>query len=212
MNILLADDHKLFRDGLKKQVKQFKKFSKIYQAKNGQQVLKILKKIKVELVFLSLNMSGMKGISTLKKIVKHKNNIKIIIIAEHYDIKHIKPVLQLNIKVILDKVSIHKELNGAIQAANKNQMYYSFFIKNTINEILNGKKKSHTTIFPQLTNMEKKLLPLFTDGYSNKQIAKKHSLSPYTIEEHRKNIFKKFKVNKIAQLVKKATLYQFIDN
>jgi len=212
LTILLADDHELLLDGLQLIIEKNIATKKIFRAKNGIEVLDIVKKNKIDILISDIDMPELDGIKTAMKLIETHKSLKIIFLTSFYDIKHIKPLLKLNIKVILDKENIKKEINGAIEAILTGETYYTALIKETVNDILTGKRKTNNrTAIPNLTKREQGLFKYFAKGLTNKEIAKEISLSPATIDSHRTNIYLKFEVNNAAKLIIKALEYGLIE-
>lgn len=212
LNILLADDHDYFLDGLQTDIEKIKNINKIFRAKNGYEILEIVEKNKIDILISDIQMPKLDGIKTAIKLREINKPLKIIILTSYYEIQYIKPLLKLDIKVILDKENVKNEILEAINAILKDEMYYTALIKETVNDILKGKRKTiKKTAIPSLTRREKELFPYFAKGLSNKEIAKEVSLSPATIDSHRTNIYFKFGVHSAAELIAKALEYGLIE-
>jgi len=213
INILLADDHDYFLDGLQPDIEKIKNINKIFRANNGYEILKIVENNKIDILISDIEMPELDGIKTAMKLRKTNKTLKIIFLTSYYDIQHIKPLLKLDIKVILDKENIKNEISEAINAILKDEIYYTKLIKKTVNDILKGKRKinKNTTDYDKLTRREKELFPFFAQALSNSEIAQKVSLSPATIDSHRTNIYFKFEVHSAAEFVAKALKYGLID-
>ncbi len=212
INILLADDHDYFLDGLQTDIEKIANINKIFRAKNGYEILEIVEKNKIDILLSDIQMPELDGIKTAMKLRETNKTLKIIFLTSHYGIQHIKPLLKLDIKVILDKENIKNEISEAINAILKDKTYYTALIKETVNDILKGKRKTNQkTAIPTLTRREKELFQYFANGLSNKEIAKELSLSPATIDTHRTNIYLKFEVKNAAKFVVKALEYGLIE-
>lgn len=212
LNILIADDHDYFLDGLQTDIENILKFNKIFRANNGYEVLEIIKNNPIDILISDINMPKLDGIKTAIILRKTNKSLKIIFLTGYYEIQYIKPLLKLNIKVILDKENIKNEIKQAINAILNNQTYYTKLIQTTVNDILKGRKKtSSKNIIPNLTKREKEIFGYLVKGLSNKEIAEKLLLSPQTIDSHRTNIYFKFEVNSATKLIVKAIEYGLIE-
>ena len=212
LNIIIADDHDLLLDGLQVLIEKHLNINKIFRANNGNKVLEIINNNHIDILISDIEMPELNGIETAVKIKDAHKKIKIIILTSHYGIQHVKPILKLNIKVILDKENVKTELPKAIMALLNDETYYSKLIKKTVEEIIQGKRKTNQkTAIPILTRREKELFPYFAKGMSNKEIAKKVSLSPATIDSHRANIYLKFEVKNAAKFIVKALKFGLIE-
>jgi len=212
LNILIADDHDYFLDGLQTDIENILKFNKIFRANNGYEVLEIIKNNPIDILISDINMPKLDGIKTAIILRKTNKSLKIIFLTGYYEIQYIKPLLKLDIKVILDKENIKNEIKQAINAILNNQTYYTKLIQTTVNDILKGRKKtSSKNIIPDLTKREKEIFSYLVKGLSNKEIAEKLLLSPQTIDSHRTNIYFKFEVNSATKLIVKAIEYGLIE-
>jgi len=212
LNILIADDHDYFLDGLQTDIENILKFNKIFRANNGYEVLEIIKNNPIDILISDINMPKLDGIKTAIILRKTNKSLKIIFLTGYYEIQYIKPLLKLDIKVILDKENIKNEIKQAINAILNNQTYYTKLIQTTVNNILKGRKKtSSKNIIPDLTKREKEIFSYLVKGLSNKEIAEKLLLSPQTIDSHRTNIYFKFEVNSATKLIVKAIEYGLIE-
>ena len=138
--------------------------------------------------------------------------VKIVVVTAHPEAGNLKPLLNMGVGVILDKGATEQEILYAMQAALEGSTFYSTPIEKAIHQLQAGKRKlDGYNCVPKLTKREKQLLPLLTNGMSNKKIAKQLSLSAYTVADHRQNIFAKFDVHNLAGLIKKAIAYGLIN-
>ncbi len=212
LNILLADDHDYFLDGLQADIKKIPNVNKIFRANTGIEVLEIVKKHEIDILISDIQMPKLNGIETVASIKKSNKQVKFIFLTSYYDIQHIKPLFKLGVNVILDKENVKNDIFKAINAVIEGENYYTKLIQKTINDILKGKQKNNIkTGVPMLTKRERELLKYFTQGFTNKEIAKKLMLSPATVDTHRANIYFKFDVHNSTKLIVKALQYGLIE-
>lgn len=212
LNILIADDHDYFLDGLQKGIEQYLSPKKIFRANNGYQIIKLIENNPIDVLFTDIEMPKLDGLKTLIKLRSVNKSIKVAVITSYYDIQHIKPLLKLDIKIILDKENVKSEIEPALKSLLNNTAYYTPLIKNTIDDISRGKKKSKPkSAVPVLTGREKELFAYFVKGMTNKEIAQVVPIEPKTIDTHRTNIYFKFDVNSAAKLIAKAIDLGMID-
>ncbi|MBN2662567.1 MAG: response regulator transcription factor [Bacteroidales bacterium] len=218
LNILIADDHEFFVDGVEKHILNINFVGNVYKASSGTKALEIINTNKIDVLISDIAMPELNGIELTKKLRLLKKQIKIIIVTQFSDRQHILPLLKQNIDAIIDKAEAKNELERTFQAISLNIKYYSPIIQKTANSILLGSKvKKNTGVIPNLTRREKEFLPYISQGLSNKEVVEllerqpnKIILSPQTIESHRKNLYLKFDVHNSAQLLKKAIDFGFI--
>lgn len=212
LDILIAEDHDFFIDGIKTYLEKIPEINKIFTALNGKEALQVIENKNIDILISDIEMPEINGIELSRKLKQEKGQIKIIIVTQFCDKSHILPLFKIKTDAIINKIDAKNEIKEAIETVLKNRNYYSKNIQETINSILLGKKeKKRIGIIPHLTRREKQLLPYISEGLSNAEIAellekllKKIILSPHTIEGHRKNLYIKFEAHNAAQLAKKT--------
>ena len=201
MNILIADDHQLFIEGLSMLVSRIEDIHIVGQAKNGKEVLELCKKQKIDLILMDLEMPEMGGIEATE-IIKHDSPyIKIIAVTMLNDYNTIKKALRSGIDGYVVKNLGISELKNAIETVMKGQIYISPEISNILALGVAGRKPNQLYI-PALTRREKEIIELIVNGLTNDAIAEKLFLSPLTVSTHRKNVLSKLNLKNTAMLVK----------
>lgn len=218
INILVAEDHGFFIDGLTSYLKNLEDTDIIHTASNGLECLKILENNPIDLLISDIDMPLMNGIELCQKIRLKHPDFKIIIVTQFSGREYIKPLIAARVNAILDKIDAKNDLEDAISFVFKNRRFYSSKILDIIDAIAEGKKTKKNTLIPHQTKREKEFLPYFCQGMSNiaitellQNLPQKVILSPHTIEGHRKNLYMKFGVSNAAQLAKKAYDYGLIE-
>ena len=219
INILIADDHHYFIDGIKNHLSSFENIGHIHTANNGNECLKIMENNQIDILISDIDMPKMHGIELSRKLKQEKPEIKIIIVTQFADREHILPLIKIKTDAILDKADAKNEIKNSISAILDNKNYYSPKIQELVNSIILRKKiKQKHGVIPHLTRREKEFLPYIAQGLSNKEIttklqnlSQKIILSPHTIEGHRKNLYLKFEVRNAAQLAKKVNDFGIIN-
>ena len=201
MNILIADDHQLFIEGLSMLVSRIEDIHIVGQAKNGKEVLELCKKQKIDLILMDLEMPEMGGIEATE-IIKHDSPyIKIIAVTMLNDYNTIKKALRSGMDGYVVKNLGISELQNAIETVMKGQIYISPEISNILALGVAGRKPNQLYI-PALTRREKEIIELIVNGLTNDAIAEKLFLSPLTVSTHRKNVLSKLNLKNTAMLVK----------
>ncbi|MBW1298479.1 response regulator [Aquimarina litoralis] len=211
-NIIIADDHSMFLDGLLSIFDDLHDYNILFTAKNGENVVKYLKinqDEKVDLIISDLSMPDMDGI-TLNKLIKQEHpSIKVLIVSMHEDMRMVETLMKDNVDGYIAKNSKKEELLKAIKNILDGKTYFSESIKNAYTSFLFEKKKD--AIIP-LTPREKEVLRLIAQEYSTLEIAEHLSLSKYTIEGYRKTLLGKLNVKNLAGLTRYAIKLGLIDS
>lgn len=211
-NLIIADDHKMFIDGLMSILKDAPEFSVSTTFKNGAQVVKYLDINGVDdlhLLITDLTMPEMDGIE-LNKIVKEKYpSLKTLVVSMHIDGQMIDKLIKNNVDGYVPKNAEKNELLEAIRTIVKGEKYFSSEIKRAYTDAMFENKKAEEI---SLTEREKEVLKLIAEENTTLEIADKLFLSKHTIESYRKNLISKLQVKNLAGLTKHAIKMGLLDS
>jgi DNA-binding NarL/FixJ family response regulator len=203
--IVLADDHLMFRNGLKRIIEESKELLVIGEANDGIELLNLLKKSAPDMVILDLSMPRLRGLEAAHEIKTLYPEVKILILTMHKSKEYLMQALSSRADGYLLKEDTDGELIAAIDTIRRGKIYISPLLAEelTINlvEYIN---RSGKPLDETLSTREKEVLTLIADGKSNKEIADLLFISPRTVEHHRASINKKLKIQNIVDLVKYA--------
>lgn len=203
VKIAIADDHQIIIDGIKALLQNETQYQIIAEATNGKILIEKAIPQQPDLVLLDIGMPVMDGITTAREIRKNHPHIKILILTTYTDPKHIKEMLKIGVDGYMLKDSGKDNFINAIQSIIQGNTYYDSRITEIMMNSFNKKKATHKTPTP-LTQREKQVIQLIAEGMNTKQIATTLFLSLLTVETHRKNIYTKLGLNKVATLVRYA--------
>lgn len=214
VKVIIADDHVLFRAGVKTALSMKKDVRLIGEADNGQQLLHLLKHLQPDVILLDIQMPIMDGITTLPEIKKLYPEIRIIMLTMHNDHSMISKLMELGANAYLTKNSDSEVIYEAIKTCYANEYYFNDL---TNKALLDGlRTKRHNDTFApaevKLTEKEKHILKLMCDEKSTKEIADMVDLSPRTVEAIRDKLKSKTGVKSMAGLVMYAVKSGIIDN
>jgi DNA-binding NarL/FixJ family response regulator len=201
MNLLIADDHTLFIEGLSMLVSRIQDVHIVGDAKNGKEVIEICYNLKVDLILMDLEMPQMGGIEATEIIKKEFPNIKIIAVTMLNDYNTIKKALRSGMDGYVVKNLGIAELQNAIVTVMNGKIYMSPEITNILALGVAGRRPNRAYV-PDLTKREKEVIKLIIEGLTNELIAEKLFLSPLTVSTHRKNVLSKLNLKNTAMLVK----------
>ncbi|WKD86781.1 Response regulator UvrY [Polaribacter huanghezhanensis] len=201
IKILLVDDHKLLRDGLRNIIEQKANMHVIGEASNGREAIQKCSKLLPNVVIMDVAMAGLNGIEAASQIHKNHPDIKIIGASMHSGRQFIQSMFKAGALGYLLKDGDSEELIAAIITVMQNRKYLS---KDINQEIIASLNKSENLEKKQLSFREKEVLQLIAEGNSSKEIGEILFLSSKTIDVHRNNIMKKIDVYTISELTKYA--------
>ena len=201
IKIVLVDDHKLLRDGLRNIIEQRSNMHIIGEASDGREAIKVSSKLMTDVIVMDVAMPGMNGVEAAKQIHKAQPDIKIIGLSMHSGKQFIQGMFKAGAFGYLLKDGDSDELLTAISTVMENKKYLSKDIKQ---EYLTLLKKGETIEKAILSSREKEVLQLIAEGKSSKEIGEILFLSPKTVDVHRNNIMKKIELHTIPELTKYA--------
>ena len=210
INLLVADDHELFIDGLKTALEGASDICIKSTAKNGNEVLKDLKKNDYDIVLLDVNMPRMNGVECAKRIFYEKPATKVLILSQFGDKKLVDKLAKYNIYGYLLKSSTKEEIIKAIHDIYNNRKYFSKDIRS--NEYYRTTINSRFNFYKcKFSKREKQVLDLICEGNTNTQIAEKLNISSHSVETFRGRIMVKSGMRNTAELVKWAVENDMVD-
>jgi DNA-binding NarL/FixJ family response regulator len=203
LNLLIVDDHKIFRDGLKLLLSQFDFVGNLVEASNGEEFLEVLKTFKPDIVLLDINMPVMNGIEAARQALEIYPGLRIIVLTTFHDEDYIEQMIFLGVEGYMLKRSTPEEFEEALLKVTKGGNYFSDEIIRTISRKMNQFRTEviRKTNLPLLTEREKEILELICQGLNNEQIADSTHISPKTVEKHKSNLFQKTDTSNTVNLI-----------
>ncbi len=205
--IVLADDHVLVRQGLRRIIEGMAGLEVIGEANDGIELLNLLNQVSPDMVILDIFMPNLRGIEAIHEIKKIHPDVKVLILTMHKDKEYLYLTLSAGAKGYLLKEDADKELFSAIEKVRQGKTYISpYFSEEVLNDLVQVGKDDTKTIFDMdpLTPREREVLKLIADGKSSKEIANLLFISVSTVNNHRASIMEKLRLNKATDLVKYA--------
>ena len=199
IRIIIADDHQLFRNGLKILLNAFPEFEVTGEASNGVEFLKILKNTKADVALMDINMPEMDGIDATREGLKINPEIKIIALSMYGEEEYYYKMVDAGAKGFLLKDSDISEVKEAILTIVKGGSYFSQeLLYHVIQKI---KHREHESKTSNLSKREKEILLNICEGYSNQEIADTLFISKRTVDKHRANLLGKTNSKNTASLI-----------
>jgi DNA-binding NarL/FixJ family response regulator len=204
--IVLADDHVLFRQGIKNILEAAEGLEVVGEANDGLQLLEVLKGVAADMVILDISMPNLRGLEATREIKMISPDLKVLILSMHKDTKYVFYALTAGAEGYLLKQDADTELFAAIEKIRQGEHYISPLLSGGLTrDLIRASQNGPVTSPPDpLTVREKEILKLIAEGMSNKEIADMLYISIRTVEHHRENIMKKLNIKKMAKLVRYA--------
>lgn len=205
IRILLADDHKIIREGLRALLVNQRDIDVIGEAEDGRSTVKLSHELSPDIVIMDISMPDMNGIEAARQIISRDSRIKVIALSVHSDKRFVIEMLNAGASGYLLKDCAFEELANAIRTVMSNRSYLSPAITDVmIQDYRNLLSRETLSVFSLLSPREREILQLFAEGKSTKEIAFGLDISIKTVETHRQQIMKKLDIHTIAELTKYA--------
>jgi DNA-binding NarL/FixJ family response regulator len=206
IRILLADDHKIVREGLRTLIEKQPGLEVVGEANSGRMALKLALELKPDVVIMDITMPDLNGIEATRQIHSEIPGVKVIALSMHSDKRLVAGILMAGASGYLLKEDCDSgELTRAIRAVATNQIYLSPKISEiVIKDYVRHLSMTASSPFSILTPREREVLQLLAEGKSTKEIASCLHVSVKTVETHRNKIMEKLDIRSIAELTKYA--------
>ncbi|MDF1551324.1 MAG: response regulator transcription factor [Bacteroidales bacterium] len=207
ISVIIADDHIIFRKGLRTILNEIPEIKVVAEASNGQELLQILKTQQVDIILMDIKMPLMDGLEATEKISKKYPDIKVIALTMHEEIGYFNQMIDAGAVGFLLKKTNKDELETAIKSVIEGDNYFSQEFITSINKHTMPKRVSNIN----LSDREMEVLELICKGFSNVEISKQLGISQRTIDSHRSRLFEKTGAKNAPNLVLFAIKNGLID-
>lgn len=205
VRIIIADDHRIVRDGLRSLLEKQPGIEVVAESDNGRSLVKLARELLPDVVIMDIGMPELNGIDATRRLVAEVPEVKVIALSMRSDVRSVKEMLMAGARAYLSKDSAFEELAHAIQAVTRGQVYLGSAVAAPIMESfvqhLTAATSSQLTV---LTAREREVLQLLAEGKSTRRIAEMLYVSVKTVESHRQQIMHKLGITNVADLVKYA--------
>lgn len=204
IDILLADDHQIVREGLKALLENQTDLRVIAEARDGREAVHLVQQLSPDLAILDIGMPELSGIEATK-LIKETTQTKVIALSMHADRRFVVEMLKAGAMGYMLKEAAFEELTIAVRTVVGNQLYLSPRIADlVVKDYLQHLSKNEASTLALLTSRERQALRLMADGKNTKQIASAMEISVKTVETYRTQIMEKLEIHSIAELTKFA--------
>ena len=205
IRIMLADDHRIIREGLRSLVEEQPDMEVVGEAKNGRKAVAMVEELRPDVVIMDVGMPELNGVEATRQINRDNPLVKVIALSMHQQREYVARMLDAGAAGYLLKDCAFDELIDAVRTVLENKTYLSPDITSTV-------VQDYVRHLPQrdeaprvtLTPREREVLQLLAEGLRTKQVARKLDVSVKTIETHRRNLMQKLEIDSVAELTKYA--------
>ena len=204
IRVLIADDHPLFRDGVRVLLDSLPEVEVTGEAGNGEEAVSQAATLQPDVILMDLQMPGMNGIEATRHILQVNPKAGVIVLTMFEDDDSLLAALRAGARGYVLKGADQTELLHAIQAGARGEALFGPVIAQRLTNFFADPHLATPEPFPDLTEREREILNLMAQGYNNSEIAEKLVLSQKTIRNHVSNIFSKLQVADRAQAIVRA--------
>jgi two-component system, NarL family, response regulator NreC len=203
IRILLADDHTLFRRGLRRILEEEDQFTVVAEAASGLEAIELAGQLRPDVAVLDIAMKELNGVEATAQLIGVSPKTAVLILSMHSDERYVSKAIKAGAHGYILKDSVEEDLIRAIHLLHKGQSFFSPAYLKSIEErsVLGFGSREIEDRYELLSERERQLYHLLADGKSNKEIASRLNLSLHTVETHRTHIMEKLGIHSIAELV-----------
>lgn len=205
IRILLAEDHRLVREGLRALLDKHPDFEVVGEAEDGRQALRLAAELRPDVVVMDVGMPELNGIGAARQLTSDCPAVKVIGLSMHADRRFVVEMLKAGASGYILKDCAFQELDRAVRTVASGQTYLGPAVAGlVVQEVVRRPLTSEPSPVGTLSEREKEVLQLLAEGRSTKEIAERLHVSPKTVETHRKRIMDKLKLFTLPELTKFA--------
>lgn len=205
IRVLVADDHTLFRDGLRALFASLPEYELVGEAASGEEAIALAEDLQPDVVLMDIQMPGVNGIEATRQILKTSPHIGVVVVTMFEDDDSVFAAMRAGARGYVLKGADQSQMLRAIQAVARGEALFGTAVaERLMNFFATPPGDVPPPVFPELTDREREVLGLIAQGYSNPDIAARLVLSPKTVRNHISNIFSKLQVADRAQAIIRA--------
>jgi DNA-binding NarL/FixJ family response regulator len=203
LRILLADDHKLVRAGLRVLLERIPDVEVVAETADGQDAVRQIAELRPDVALVDVSMPGLNGIETAARVAREHPKTRVLIVSMHLDEEYVHRALSAGATGYLLKTSDLEELELAVRAVARGETWLSPDVSSRVARSV-GKGEKAVSPYELLTQRQREVLQLIAEGRSTKQIAQRLGISVKTVETHRSELMERLGIHGIAGLVRYA--------
>ena len=212
IRILVADDHRIVREGLVSLLEKKGRHKVVASVSNGAHAIEKALSLDLDVAILDVTMPGLNGIEVAHRLRIEKPKLQIIILSMHAERQYVMEALRAGARGYVLKDSAFLELRKAIAMVTRGSIYLSPQVANlVVDTVARSPAHFETTPYDILSMREREVLQMLSEGRKTKEIADDLCVSPKTVETHRKRIMDKLDLHSIAELTKYAVRHGITD-
>jgi two-component system response regulator NreC len=211
IRVLIADDHAILRDGLRKLLSEEADIVVVGEAGDGHEALKKVEELKPDVLLLDIAMPGHNGISVAKKVKALSPATRVLVLTMHQEEEYVFETLRAGASGYVLKDAAASDLVGAIRSASKGDTFLSPGVSKLVVRDESRGTPTLKTVSQHLTNREREVCKLLAEGHTVPKIASMIGISRKTVDVHKTRLMKKLDIHNRAELVKYSIANKLIE-
>lgn len=208
INILLADDHAIVRQGLKLILSANADLHIVGEAANGREAVELAQRLKPDVVLMDVAMPELNGIEATRHMIAANPRTRVLVLSMHKEALYVREILRAGARGYILKDAIDKELVEAVRSVAQGDGYISPAVSGAL---LSDYRQNVTDPLDLLSSREHEVLRLIAEGMTNKEVASRLNLSVYTVDSHRGKIMEKLNLHSTGDLVRFAMKHGLVE-
>jgi DNA-binding NarL/FixJ family response regulator len=200
IRILLADDHTLVRQGLRRMLEERREWQVVAEACDGREAIKLAEQCKPDVAIIDVAMPTLNGIETTRQLLRKVRGVRVLVLSMHIDEVYVRQILKAGAAGYLLKDSADTDLFRAVQAVADGQSFFSPAVARLIADDYARPRSEGFDRYETLSHREREIFQLIAEAKTNKEIASLLGISPSTVETHRAKIIHKLDLHSATQI------------
>jgi DNA-binding NarL/FixJ family response regulator len=214
IRVLIADDHALFREGIRRVLQEDPSFEVVGEAPDGTTALEMSLSVRPDVVILDIGMPGPSGLEVAGRLGRDVPSVRVLVLSMHDEAEYVARAVRAGAHgYLLKDEAGPSQLRGAVRAVHQGESYFSPAIASRLTTLLRGDEEAGLRRgLDLLTARELEVLRCIAGGSSNKQIASELGISRRTVESHRESLMRKLEIHTVAGLTRFALEEGLLDD
>jgi DNA-binding NarL/FixJ family response regulator len=204
LHVILADDHRIFRDALRELLEGQGGIEVVGETDNGAEVVGLVLLKKPDLVIMDVNIPSLNGMEATREIMRESPDTKVVCLSMHGEERFVRAMFDAGAMAYLSKDCAVEELTGAIQKAMAGEKYINTSLRVNMDGPPADQADVLNSAFAVLTNRERQITQMYSEGATTKAIADVLNISEKTVGTHRSHVMEKLNISGIVELTKYA--------
>jgi DNA-binding NarL/FixJ family response regulator len=214
LRILVADDHDIFRRGLKELLSAKPGWDVCAEARNGREAVAVAERVKPDVVVMDISMPDLNGLEAMRQIKKVLPRTEFVILTLHISDKLVHEIVRAGARAYVLKSDADQDLLAAVEALSSQRTFFTAKAGEIVLNRFSGgiaEPENGKDGLSRLTNREREIVQLLAEGKSSKEVGVTLGISVKTAETHRANIMRKLEIHSVSELVRYAVKNQIIE-